>query len=134
MEQWVEDPAEYLRKEADFVEDFWDPRLTAQNVLVDLVALRGEEHLHTIAAHSFSILQKYHSANSPSFTLTFFFVKISDNRSAASKCKGKGWGFAGIRESFRTIETCETVSRSVGAHDRDSCPTGVSEPVSFSPR
>ncbi len=25
---WEEDPAEFLRKESDLLEDFWDPRLT----------------------------------------------------------------------------------------------------------
>eukprot|EP01087_Luapelamoeba_hula_P007288 TRINITY_DN1779_c0_g1_i1.p1 TRINITY_DN1779_c0_g1~~TRINITY_DN1779_c0_g1_i1.p1 ORF type:complete len:1013 (+),score=139.46 TRINITY_DN1779_c0_g1_i1:120-3158(+) len=59
QELWNDDPAEFLRQDSDIIEDWWDPRLTAINLVIDLIGLRGEIHLNTIALHCLSILQQY---------------------------------------------------------------------------
>lgn len=58
-ELWEEDPAELIRKESDLLEDFWDPRLTGMNLLLDLMQLRSSEYLHLVAGHCIGVLNTY---------------------------------------------------------------------------
>eukprot|EP01089_Gocevia_fonbrunei_P001110 TRINITY_DN11052_c0_g2_i1.p1 TRINITY_DN11052_c0_g2~~TRINITY_DN11052_c0_g2_i1.p1 ORF type:complete len:716 (-),score=191.12 TRINITY_DN11052_c0_g2_i1:200-2140(-) len=56
---WDEDPGDYLKRECDFLDDFWDPRMTGTQLLVDLVTYRGKHHLSVIAEHCATMLNGY---------------------------------------------------------------------------
>lgn len=58
-ELWEDDPAELIRKESDLLEDFWDPRLTGMNVLLDLMQLRSADYLHLVVTHCIGVLNAY---------------------------------------------------------------------------
>jgi hypothetical protein len=60
-ELWENDPAELIRKESDLLEDFWDPRLTGMNVLLDLMQMRSADYLHLVVTHCVGVLNAYHA-------------------------------------------------------------------------
>jgi len=57
---WVENPYEYARQESD-VMDFYNPRVTAVGLLLDLLVIRGKkgEHLFNYLAHINHVFQRY---------------------------------------------------------------------------
>lgn len=59
MELWQDDPQEYLRKEADFMEEFFNPRNAAMSFLLNLVRYRGPDHLHQFMNFVVSVLMQY---------------------------------------------------------------------------
>jgi len=60
---WEEDPQEYLRRESDITDEYFTPRSSAINFLVDLVRLRGKNHLKPIMYFVANLLMK--NAQSP---------------------------------------------------------------------
>ena len=51
QKQWDEDPVEYVRKEFDVIEDFYNPRTAATSVVIDLARARGKEALPIFVGH-----------------------------------------------------------------------------------
>eukprot|EP01116_Phalansterium_solitarium_P023118 TRINITY_DN793_c0_g3_i2.p1 TRINITY_DN793_c0_g3~~TRINITY_DN793_c0_g3_i2.p1 ORF type:complete len:1027 (+),score=443.06 TRINITY_DN793_c0_g3_i2:37-3081(+) len=59
LELWEDDPVEYIRRESDVVEEYYNPRTEAINVLVDITSLRSKNHLGPIMQFIVSILMRY---------------------------------------------------------------------------
>jgi len=51
QKQWDEDPVEYVRKEFDVIEDFYNPRTAATSVVIDLARARGKDALPIFVGH-----------------------------------------------------------------------------------
>lgn len=53
---WAEDPAEFVRKTLDVVEEFYSPKASASNLLVDLVKRKPRDCLESLMAHCNAVL------------------------------------------------------------------------------
>ena len=51
QKQWDEDPIEYVRKEFDVIEEFYNPRTAATSLCIDLAKARGKDALPIFVAH-----------------------------------------------------------------------------------
>ena len=58
QKQWDEDPVEYVRKEFDVIEDFYNPRTAATSVVIDLARARGKEALPIFVGHCSTMLNE----------------------------------------------------------------------------
>ena len=65
QKQWDEDPVEYVRKEFDVIEDFYNPRTAASAVLYTLVSSRGKETLPMVVGFCQQKLQEAHGSHEP---------------------------------------------------------------------
>lgn len=59
LELWESDPQEYIRRESDVVEEYYNPHSEALNIVVDIVSLRGKNHLAQLMHYIVSILMRY---------------------------------------------------------------------------
>mmetsp|Transcript_14565 Transcript_14565/g.24395 ORF Transcript_14565/g.24395 Transcript_14565/m.24395 type:complete len:1052 (+) Transcript_14565:145-3300(+) len=63
IRQWREDPAEYIRRESDLMEEYDDPRFTASEFLVELIRIRTKDALPLTMNTMTAIFKQY--AQSP---------------------------------------------------------------------
>jgi len=61
LEIWEENPQEFVRKQFDFMEEFRNPTIAAQNLLVEVVKLRTRDTLNLVLQVITQILEQYKS-------------------------------------------------------------------------
>jgi hypothetical protein len=150
-ETWATDPAEFLRKETgafvqycvtylvisvctDFLEDFWDPRLTSLNVVFDLIKLRSVQYLHILAAHALGVLQTcvFCSFRTKHAMFTHLLpLKLPSTRRTNEKSTRKRWRFIRARESVWAINGGGAIPKHAGALDGNTCTSRVYQPAPF---
>ncbi len=59
LQRWQDDPHEFLREEFDPHAEYYSPRLTAAEVLVDVLQLRPKDHFHAFVARALEVLAQY---------------------------------------------------------------------------
>ncbi len=62
LDEWVEDPYEFVRRSHDFFEDFCDPVVAASTLLCDLAKKRGKDCLPLILGFYNDILTNYNQS------------------------------------------------------------------------
>eukprot|EP01088_Endostelium_zonatum_P011536 TRINITY_DN2567_c0_g1_i4.p1 TRINITY_DN2567_c0_g1~~TRINITY_DN2567_c0_g1_i4.p1 ORF type:complete len:558 (-),score=138.21 TRINITY_DN2567_c0_g1_i4:132-1805(-) len=102
LEIWNDDPSEFLRREWDYMEDYWDPKPCGVNVLVDLLTYRKGNYLNVVAQMCMQVLKNYsdqvgllkQSGN------TKLLLEISSDKEGALYLLGNLTRFLGSEQEF----------------------------------